>query len=161
MSLFVTPRQLARRADFYHQLAQLTAAGIGLIQALELQQRSPPLPSFHQPITRILEQLRTGATFGHALEAAGSWLTRFDVALLDSGERSGRLPATFQLLAEHYTANAALLRQTLSSFAYPAFLFHFAIFIGPLPDLVLSPTFPRISPKFSSSWCRSTQPFSF
>ena len=138
MSLLVTPRQLARRADFYHQLAQLTAAGIGVIQALELQQRSPPLPSFHEPISQILAQLRTGASFGHALQAAGSWLTTFDVALLDAGDRSGRLPATFQLLAEHYTARAALLRQTLSSFAYPAFLFHFAILIGPLPDLVLN-----------------------
>ncbi|MEY2409712.1 MAG: ral secretion pathway protein [Verrucomicrobiota bacterium] len=138
MSLFVTPRQLARRADFYHQLHQLTSAGIGVIQALEIQQRSPPLPSFREPLTRILEQLRAGATFGQSLHAAGSWLTTFDVALLDAGDRSGRLPATFQLLADHYTARAALLRQTLSSLAYPAFLFHFAILIGPLPDLVLS-----------------------
>jgi type II secretory pathway component PulF len=138
MSLFVTPRQLARRADFYHQLSQLTSAGIGVIQALELQQRSPPLPSFHAPITQILAQLKAGASFGHSLHAAGSWITSFDVALLDSGDRSGRLPATFQLLADHYTARAALLRQTLSSFAYPVFLFHFAILIGPLPDLFIS-----------------------
>lgn len=138
MPLLVTPGQLARRADFYHQLHQLTSAGIGVIQALELQRRSPPHPSFREPLTRILAQLQAGATFGHALHAAGPWLATFDVALLDAGERSGRLPATFQLLAEHYTARAALLRQTLSSIAYPAFLFHFAIFIGPLPDLVLS-----------------------
>src|SRR6185436_4153870 len=114
---------LARRADFYHQLQQLTAAGIGLIQALELQRRSPPLPSYREPLSRILDQLQAGASFGEALQSAGSWLTAFDIALLDAGDRSGRLPATFQLLSEQYTARASLLRQTLSSFAYPAFLF--------------------------------------
>lgn len=138
MPLFVTPQQLARRADLYHQLSQLTSAGIGLIPALEMQRRSPPHPSFREPLERIIERLNLGASLGEALMAAGAWLTSFDTALLDAGDRSGRLPDTFQLLAEHYTSRTALLRQTLSSFMYPAFLFHFAILIGPLPDLVLT-----------------------
>src|SRR5437867_4663488 len=136
MPLFVTPGQYARRADLYHQLGQLTAAGIGIIEALEMQRRSPPLPSFRKPLESILAQLSAGSSFGEALHSARPWLTTFDIALLDAGDRSGRLPATFQLLAAHYTSRAALLRQALSGFAYPAFLFHFAILILPLPDLV-------------------------
>lgn len=138
MPLLVTPRQLASRADLYHQLGQLTAAGIGLVEALQLQLRNPPLPSFKTPLSAIAERLKAGANFGEALHAAGTWLTAFDRALLDAGERSGRLPATFQQLAAHYTSTAAILRQTISSFLYPAFLFHFAILIFPLPDLVLT-----------------------
>lgn len=138
MALFVTPGQHARRADLYHQLGQLTAAGIGLIEALDMQRRSPPLPSFRKPLAAILTQLSAGSSFGEALQAAGPWLTTFDIALLETGDKSGRLPATFQLLAAHYTSRAALLRQTLSGFAYPAFLFHLAILIFPLPDLVKS-----------------------
>ena len=137
MSLFVTPGQHARRADLYHQLGQLTAAGIGVVEALEIQRRSPPLPSFRKPLAAILAQLSAGASFGDAVQAARPWLTSFDIALLDAGDRSGRLPATFQLLAEHYTSRAALLRQAIAGLAYPAFLFHFAILIGPLPDLIL------------------------
>jgi general secretion pathway protein F len=138
MPFVVTPGQLRSRADLYHQLGQLTAAGIGIIEALQLQLRNPPLPSFRAPLAAILERLKAGANFGEALYAAGSWLTAFDRALLDAGDRSGRLPATFQQLAAHYTSTAAILRQTISSFLYPAFLFHFAIFIFPLPDLVLT-----------------------
>jgi len=137
MSLFVTPGQHARRADLYHQLGQLTAAGIGLIEALEMQRRAPLLPSFRKPLAAILTQLSAGASFGDAVDSARPWLTSFEIALLDTGDRSGRLPATFQLLAEHYTSRAALLRQTLSNLTYPVFLFHFAILIGPLPDLIV------------------------
>ena len=137
MSFFVTPGQHARRADLYHQLGQLTAAGIGLVEALEIQRRSPPLPSFRKPLAAILNQLSAGASFGDAVQSAHPWLTSFETALLDTGDRSGRLPATFQLLAEHFTSRAAMLRQAISGMAYPAFLLHFAVLIGPLPDLIL------------------------
>lgn len=136
MPLLVTPGQLRARADLYHQLGQLTAAGIGLIEALQMQQRKPPLPSFRAPLAAILEKLKAGASFGEALRAAGSWLTTFDRALLDAGDRSGRLPATFQQLAAHYTSSAAILGQTISSFLYPAFLFHFAILIFSFLDFL-------------------------
>ncbi len=138
MPFLVTPRQLASRADLYHQLGQLTAAGIGLVEALQLQCRNPPLPAFKAPLEAIIGRLKAGANFAEALHAAGSWLTAFDRALLAAGEQSGRLPATFQQLAAHYTASAAILRQTISGFMYPAFLFHFAILSFPLPELVLT-----------------------
>src|SRR4030095_7508389 len=134
MSAIITPRQLGLRADFYQQLSQLTTAGIGVIQALELQQRSPPSPSYRQPLGRILEALGQGSTFGDAVHAAGRWLPAFDAALLGAGEKSGRLPATFKQLSEHYENSARLLRQMLSGLIYPALLFHMAVFIFPLPD---------------------------
>ena len=38
MSFIVTPGQFTQRAEFYHQLAQLTSAGIGVLPALEQDQ---------------------------------------------------------------------------------------------------------------------------
>jgi type II secretory pathway component PulF len=81
-------------------------------------------------LERILEKLASGSTFTEAAAATGRWLPQFDAALLEAGETSGRLPACLQLLAEHYTDRALLLRQTISSLAYPAFLFHFAVLLG-------------------------------
>jgi type II secretory pathway component PulF len=49
MSLTVTPGQLNQRAEFYHQLSQLTAAGIGLLQALGQLKRNPPARSYREP----------------------------------------------------------------------------------------------------------------
>ena len=83
-----------------------------------------------------MRRLSEGATFHEALLSTGSWLPAFDAALLQAGEQSGRLPACFDLLAAHYERNAALLQKTISSLIYPALLFHMAILIAPLPDLV-------------------------
>jgi type IV pilus assembly protein PilC len=137
MSFLVTPGQHSRRAELYQQLSQLTAAGVGLPQAIELQHRSPPARSFRGPLAIVLERLGDGATFHEALQSTGRrWLPAFDAALLQAGEQSGRLPACFTLLAGHYEHNAARLRKTISSLIYPALLLHLAVFIGPLPELV-------------------------
>lgn len=121
----------------YHQLSQLAAAGIGLTQALEIQQRKPPARSYRKPLAQILEKLAQGSTFAEAAASTGRWLPQFDAALLEAGETSGRLPACLKLLAEHYAERAGLLRHSIASLAYPVFLFHFAIFIGPIQEFFL------------------------
>jgi type II secretory pathway component PulF len=136
MSFLVTPGQLSQRAELYRQLSQLTAAGVSLPQAVELQHRSPPSRSFRGPLATVIRKLAEGATFHESLLGTGRWLPAFDAALLQAGEHSGRLPACFTLLADHYQRNAALLRKTISSLIYPALLLHMAVFIGPLPELV-------------------------
>jgi type II secretory pathway component PulF len=138
MPLVQTPGLLARRAELYHQLGQLTNAGIGLLKALDIQRRSPPSVSFREPLTIILDDLGRGATFSEAVKKTGSWMPEFDGALIQAGEQSGRLPSCFELLAEHYNERSRLAKQMLSDSAYPFFLFHFAIFIGPFPELFAS-----------------------
>lgn len=140
--LVFTPKQLARRAELFQQLAQLTQAGFGLVQALALLHRSAPARSFRPWLERVRERIEAGATFTDALRAAaqeraGRWLAGFDVALLEAGEKSGRLPACFALLGHYYTSRAQLARELISNLAYPAFLVHAAVFILAFPQLVL------------------------
>ena len=137
MSLIVTPRQLAQRAELYHQLSQLTGAGIGLPKALEIQRRSPPGRAFRAPLALLLGRLAEGATFAEAMRSTGRWMPSFDLALLEAGEKSGRLPDCFKLLSDYYTERSRLLRQVISDLGYPVFLVHFAILIGPFPELFL------------------------
>src|SRR4051812_9921373 len=138
MGLVVTPRQLAHRAELYHQISQLTEAGIPLPQGLKVLHKSPPSRSFRAPLSRMLHELDQGATFNQAVRAVEGWLPTFDAALLEAGEKSGRLPQCFKLLAQYYTERSQLARQVIQDLAYPVFLFHFAILIGPFPALVLS-----------------------
>ena len=138
MPLIITPGQLSRRADFYHQLGQLTGAGLGLTQALEQLKRSPPDGSYREPIGRVLEQIANGSTLTDSLQRTGHWLPAFDLALLQAGEHSGRLDACFRLLADYYTARARLARQMIGDLAYPVFLLHFAVFIFPFAQLFTS-----------------------
>jgi type IV pilus assembly protein PilC len=88
-----------------------------------------------------LEELTHGFTLTEALRRLGRWLPEFDLAILHAGETSGRLEACFRLLADYYRDRARLARQMLTDLAYPLFLFHFAIFIFPFPQLFLSGDF--------------------
>jgi len=137
MPLIVTPRQFSQRAEFYHQLAQTTSAGIGVIRALEQIKASPPARSFREPLQRLLDELARGATLAESLQLLG-WLPVFDVALVEAGERSGRLDACFRLLADYYNERAALARQVIADLLYPVALFHLAIFIFPFAQFFLS-----------------------
>jgi type II secretory pathway component PulF len=131
MPLIVTPGQLSQRADFYHQLGQLTGAGLGLIRALEQLRSNPPAASYRQPIEQVLAELAGGCSLADALRRVEQWLPALDLALLDAGEQSGRLEASFRLLSDYYKARARMARSMISDLAYPAFLFHFAVFIFP------------------------------
>ena len=128
--MIVSPGQLTQRSEFYHQLNQLTAAGLGLVAALGQLKRNPPAPSYRAPLEKVLAQLTQGQTFSEALRAVPRWLPAFDITLVEAGETSGRLDACFRLLADYYTDRARIARQVISDLAYPAFLFHFAVFIA-------------------------------
>ncbi|MBM3833786.1 MAG: hypothetical protein FJ403_11055 [Verrucomicrobia bacterium] len=138
MPFIVTPKQLSQRGEFYHQIGALLSAGVPLPKALEMLQKNPPARSFRQPITQISSDIEQGATFTEAMRRTGHWLPSFDAALLEAGEQSGRLDACAKLLAAYYNDRAQMVRRTLSQLAYPLFLLHFAVFIGPFPQLVLS-----------------------
>lgn len=132
MPLMPTPRQLAARAEFYHQLAALLSAGVGLISALETLRVSPPSRAFRRPLSSLLERLQDGASLADAGRVLPeSWVPSFDRALIEAGESSGRLDASFRFLAEYYGDRARLTREVLSHLAYPAFVVHFAILIFP------------------------------
>ena len=128
MPLILTPGQFNHRAEFYHQLAQLTSAGIGVVPALEQIRRNPPASSFRRPLQYFLEELAKGRTLSESLQHGG-WLPAFDTALIEAGEHSGRLDACFRLLADYYNDRARVTKQVISQLIYPVGLVHFAVFI--------------------------------
>ncbi len=136
MPLFISPRQLNHRAHFYQQIGQLTAAGVPVVNALEMLVRNPPDAGYVAPIREMLAAISQGSTVTDALKRLGDWTPTFDIALIEAGERSGRLDAVCKLLASYYEDRARLLRQMISDTLYPAFLLHFAIFVFPFISLV-------------------------
>jgi len=137
MPLIVTPGQLNRRAELYHQIGIMLAAGITLPQALDQVRKSSPI-SLRPVLQRLLDNLREGDTLTDALERLGRWIPSFDGALLEAGERSGRLDATFKLLALYYRERAQLARQVISDLLYPLFVFHFAAVLFPFIQWITS-----------------------
>jgi len=136
--MLFTPGQFSRRADFYHQLSQLTGAGLTIVAGLQHLHRNPPGGGFRKPIGEALMDIEAGLTVSEAFARHPEWMPEFDLALLHAGERSGRLEATFRLLSEFYAERALIARRILSSLAYPVLLLHAALFILPFPQLFLT-----------------------
>ena len=128
MPLIVTPRQLTQRAELYHQLAQLTSAGVGVVPALEQIKRNPPARSFREPLQHFLDELANGRTLSDSLQSGG-WLPAFDTALIEAGERSGRLDGCFRMLADYYNDRARVIKLVISQLIYPVGLIHLAAFV--------------------------------
>lgn len=136
--MIFTPGQLTRRADFYYQFGQLTAAGLGINNALQQLGRNSFSSRLRANINAALVDLEGGATLSESFQRREGWLPAFDIALLYAGERSGRLDVTFGMLARFYQDRAAMARKLLSAVAYPVFLFHFAVFILPFAEFFKS-----------------------
>ncbi len=132
MPLIVTPRHLHQRAELYYQLGTLTAAGITLVQAMETLRKKPVRGDFSAPLGQLILHIEGGATFTDAMRRLGQWMPAFDVALLNSGEQSGRLDQCFKLLADHYRTRAQMMREVISGLMYPVFVLIFAIFLFPV-----------------------------
>ena len=128
MPFIVAPRQFTQRAELYHQLAQLTSAGIGVVPALEQIKRHPPSSSFREPLQHFLDGLARGRSLSDSLQHGG-WLPAFDTALIDAGERSGRLDGCFRLLADYYNARSSVTKLVISQLIYPVGLIHVAAFV--------------------------------
>ena len=129
MALVISPGQFARRAELYLQLAQLTASGMGVVLALQEMLDRPPSRSFRKPLRIILEEIGQGQSFTQAARRTGDWLPEFDLALLQAGEKVGRLDVSFRTLAEFYGERARLAKQLISQLLYPIGLIHFAAFV--------------------------------
>jgi type IV pilus assembly protein PilC len=136
--VIVSPGQLTQRAEFYHQLSQLTGAGLGVVQALGQIKRNPPARSYRKPVEQTLAEIGNGANLSDSLRRVPQWLPEFDVTLVEAGEKSGRLDASFRLLADYYTDRARLARQMIADLLYPVFLFHFTVFIAAFIQFVRS-----------------------
>jgi type II secretory pathway component PulF len=136
MAGIATPRKLSRRAGFFHQLAQLLSSGLTATQALTHLRSHPPDPVFAGRADAIIGSIERGAGLTEAIRGSGDWLPAFDLALLEAGERSGRVPDACLLLSRHYQEQAALIRTQMAVLAYPVFLFHVAFLIFPVERFV-------------------------
>ena len=136
MSLIITPGQLKHRAELYHTLGAMLAAGLTLPKTLEQLQNNPPSRSLRAPIAQWLQHLREGMSVGDAVGQMGNWMPAFDVALVNAGDHSGRLDACFKLLAGYYEERAQMARKVISDLLYPAFLLHFAVIVFAFIDFL-------------------------
>lgn len=148
----VTPGQLARRAEFFEQLAAMIAAGVSLPKALEMVGKNRVAGVSQKTLHALTYHLNNGHTFtdsmrlvsGQLRPEAGTaadlkfrpskdcWLSDFDIALLSAGEQSGQLDSAFRLLARYNGSRAKIIRDTIASLFFTALTLMVFMFVAPL-----------------------------
>lgn len=126
------------KATLYRELAKLTDAALHLDRSLELllAQKS------HRERHRYLAGLRRGLTEGMSLAESvkkynAELTTGLEVALIEAGERSGRLGMGFNHLARYFAAMDGAGQKARQAMIYPFILAHLAILLPELPALIV------------------------
>ena len=136
MGMIVTPFQLKRRAELYHQLGATISAGLPIVRALEMISTNPAARDSRQTVHQLIRHINAGCTFTESLQRVQGWIPAFDIAMLAAGEMSGRLDSTFKLLASYYETRAKLIRDLISSMLITAATLHVFLLVFPIDYLV-------------------------
>lgn len=149
----VTPGQLNRRAQLFEQLAAMIAAGVPLTKALEMAARNRSTGIPQRILQELTQHLQEGHTFADAMQLVSGQkrvvsgggievslkpgkkayaLSEFDVALLSAGEESGRLDATFKMLARYYASRAKIINDTISGSIITIVTLHVFLIVFPI-----------------------------
>ena len=134
--MIFTPGQLNRRAELYHQLGSMITAGVPLISALQTVSNTRSMRSSKKAMMAIVGHLKNGLSFSDSMHHVPGWLPEFDEALLTAGEHSGKLDASFKMLANHYATRATIFRDLLGRLLHPAANLHVFLLVFPLSVLI-------------------------
>lgn len=121
-------------ANIYQQLSRLEQAGFSAQQAFELLEKTGQ--KHKRAIHQLQKLLKSGQTVSEAGYRAGIF-SSVDKALLSAGETSGQSARIYQQLADHYSDKAKRARRVKSQLYLPVFILVLALFIQPLPALIL------------------------
>jgi type IV pilus assembly protein PilC len=114
----VKPKDLI---TFCLHLAQVTRAGISLLEGLKDLVDQVEHPRFRAIVGAVVEAIQSGTQFADALGAYPRTFDQTFVALVRAGEHSGNIPETFQKLADSLKWRAELGASFKKLLIYPIF----------------------------------------
>lgn len=133
----LSPVQLSfrQKEQLFHELEQLSRAGIPFSQALKAVGRNT-----RSALGRSAAKLREGweATGSASQAFVGAGFKESDGALIEAGAESGRLEEIFAELGKAYAQKAEARQQLISKSIYPLFVFHAGAFVSGLLPAVLA-----------------------
>jgi len=128
--LFLGPTD-HQRVQLYQELAGMTAAGIGIREALEgMLQRHGRRTG--RVISCLSEAVQAGNTMAPAMAARPDLFSGLEAGLVRAGERTGPLDHAFNSVADAVERRKKIRNQIVAGVAYPLLLIHFGLFVMPL-----------------------------
>ncbi len=129
------------------ELAALLRAGVPLMRALQLAADSNSEPAIRAMLQRISRDLDNGHTLVAAAEREhrlSGLLNDYDVAMLQVGEQTGRLPEAFAELFRHREFARSTNEQVGAALRYPAFVILTCLMAVVIVNLWVIPSFAKV-----------------
>ncbi|TDU66026.1 type II secretory pathway component PulF [Prosthecobacter fusiformis] len=138
----------AEKTALYRELAKLTQADFHLDRSLTLllsQKISPSRRSYLEGMQRGLSE---GLSLAESVRMHNHKLViGLELALIESGERSGHLSDAFNHLARYFASVDSAVRQMRGAMIYPLILLHLAILLPEIPSAIVATEGPGFLPR--------------
>jgi type IV pilus assembly protein PilC len=108
--------------NFCFHLEQLASAGVPVLEGLNDLRESVENPRFREVVSGLIESIEGGRNLSASLAEYPEVFSKVFVALVRSGEQTGKLPAVLKSLSESLKWEDELAAQTKKLLMYPAFV---------------------------------------
>ncbi|NBA98005.1 type II secretion system inner membrane protein GspF [Pseudomonas sp. R5(2019)] len=112
----------AQLCEVTRQLATLASAGIALVDALATLERQLAEPAIRNLLVAVRASIGEGHTLAESLRRQGGLFTGLYCALVEAGEKSGRLAPVWERLAEHLEQVERQRHKARAALIYPMML---------------------------------------
>ena len=139
------------------QLATMVASGMTLLRALYVLEEQTDSPPLKRAIVAVRKDVEAGLPFSAALARHPKVFNQLYIAMVASGETSGRLDDALLRVSDQLEKDDALRRQVKSAMMYPAVIISFAFVILIALITFLVPVFENVFKDFGGKLPPITQ----
>ena len=104
---------------FARQMATLVAAGIPLIQSLDILGDQVDKEKFRLVLQRMHSDVQTGKSFSEAMQAHTKIFSPLFIHMVRAGETSGKLQEILDRVAHYFEKSSALQKKVKAALMYP------------------------------------------
>jgi len=123
---------------FYRQLGVMLNSGLDILYSLENIMKNTNNIELKNIISFLYKGVSSGELLAQCMKKFSSkTFTKFEINVILSGEKSGKLPEVLFQLAEYFESMYKVKSKIITGMLYPAILFHLAIIIPASPNLIL------------------------
>ena len=126
---------------FNQELATLLAAGMPLVQSLDILRQRVENDTFSSVLDDVCEQVRGGTSLSDAFESHGDLFPRVYTACLMAGEKSGSLEEILRRYVSYARMMASVRQKTISAMVYPIILLALSVVVVAIIVLRVVPQF--------------------
>lgn len=157
LNLILARVKLREKIIFSRNLSSMIEAGISLSRALEILERQTKNMKFQDVLHSISDDIKGGGTLSDGLKKFPNVFSPLFVAMVHSGEESGQLVETLNVVGKQLEQNYTLRKKIKGAMMYPSIVMFAMLIIGILMFIYVVPSLTSTFKEFDIELPMSTK----